>query len=293
MSKYSMALQGNEHAVLLFHGLAATPLEVRYLAQGLNRQGFSIFAPTLPKYGFHTDNDCGTWEEWIDIAHTEFAALATKYDTVCVGGLSMGATLALALATKERAISSLALLSVTIDYDGWVIPWYQFLLKFAYYTPLRNIYRFHESEPYGLKNVQLRKRVAQAMATAAVSDIGPSSFSMEQLYQARQLGNYVKKSVNNITCDTLVVHAIDDDTSSPKTADYVFSTVNAAHKRKIFLDNSYHIITLDNDRELVTRETAAFFQESIIRQNATGTTQGPQIVNAEIERARRITQMGG
>ena len=51
MSKYSMALKGNEHAVLLFHGLAATPLEVRYLANALHRQGFSVFAPSCQNTG--------------------------------------------------------------------------------------------------------------------------------------------------------------------------------------------------------------------------------------------------
>ncbi len=293
MSKYSMALKGNEHAVLLFHGLAATPLEVRYLANALHRQGFSVFAPTLPKYGFNTDGDCGTWSEWIDLARTQFLALEREYETVCVGGLSMGATLALALAAQERSITAVAVLSTVLEYDGWVVPWYRFLFKLAYYTPLRNIYRFHEGEPYGLKNIQLRKRVAQAMATTAISDVGPASFSMEQLYQARQLAAYIKKTIGNVKSDTLVIHAIDDDTASPKAADFVMQKIGAANKRKIFLDNSYHIITMDNERELVARETAAFFQESILRKQSTSMTQGPQVVNAQIERAKRITALGG
>ncbi len=293
MSKYSMKLEGNEHAVLLLHGLASTPLEIRYLANALHRHGFTVVAPTLPKYGFNTDGDCGDWRGWIDAAREQFLALERQYETVCVGGLSMGATLALALAAQERTITAVALLSTTLEYDGWVVPWYRFLLKFAYYTPLRNLYRFHESEPYGLKNVQLRKRVAQAMATSAVSDIGPSSFSMEQLFQAGQLAAYAKQSVAKVKSDTLVIHAIDDETASPKAAEHVWNHVGAAHKRQIYLDNSYHIITLDNERDLVARETAAFFQESVLRKRATGLTQGPQMIMDELARARRVTELGG
>ena len=38
-------------------------------------------------------------------------------------------------------------------------------------------------------------------------------------------------------------------------------------KRKILLGDSYHIITMDNERDLVARETIRFFQESIMHRH--------------------------
>lgn len=287
-------MDGNEHAVLLVHGLASSPLEVRYLATALNRSGFTVSSPSIPRYGYAAhEQGCGHWQEWLEAVRAHYIELQKKYDTVCVGGLSMGATLALALASQERDIAAVAVLSLTLDYDGWVVPWYRFLFNLAYYTPLRNIYRFAEGEPYGLKNVQLRKKVAQAMSTAAMSEVGPASLSMEQLFQARQLSKYVRQSAGNTKSDLLVIHAVDDETASPKAADFAMKNVGSPIKRKIILDNSYHIITMDNERELVARETALFFQESVHRKLSTGQTQGPQIVNEQLARAKRLAELNG
>ena len=146
----SFQLKGNEHAVLLIHGLASSPLEVRYLATSLHRAGFSVDAPQLPRYGVVMEGEsCGTWQEWLEEIRARYVALESQYETVCVGGLSMGATLALALAAQERSITAVALLSLTLAYDGWAVPWYRWLFNLGYYTPLRNRYRFHEGEPYG------------------------------------------------------------------------------------------------------------------------------------------------
>ncbi len=293
MPTRSFFMKGNEHAVLLVHGLASSPLEVRYLAASLNRSGFTVSAPCLPRYGYSDgQQNCGTWQDWIEILRAEYIDLERRYETVCVGGLSMGATLALALASQERDITALALLSLTLTYDGWVVPWYRFLFNIAYYTPLRKVYRFNEGEPYGLKNTQLRKRVAQAMSTAAFSDVGPSSLSMEQLFQARQLAKYVEHAAPNAKSDLLVIHAVDDETASPKAAEFAMDRVGSPIKRKILLDNSYHIITMDNEREIVARETALFFQDSVSRKLATGLTQGPQTVREELDRARRLAELG-
>ncbi len=280
--------------MLLIHGLASSPLEVRYLATALNRAGFSVFAPQLPHYGAVQDGErCGTWQEWLEDIRTRYFTLEEQFDTVCVGGLSMGATLSLALATQERSITAVALLSLTLAYDGWAVPWYRWLFNVGYYTPLRNIYRFHEGEPYGLKNLQLRKKVAQAMSTTAFSEIGPSTLSMEQLFQARQLARYVESATHNAVSDLLVIHAVDDETASPKSAEFALEKAASPHKRKIFLDNSYHIITLDNERDIVARETALFFQESVRRRLATGLTIGPQVVNEQVARAKRLAELDG
>ena len=49
---------------------------------------------------------------------------------------------------------------------------------------------------------------------------------------------------------------------------------------------------MDNEREIVARETALFFQDSVRRKLATGLTQGPQTVNEELDRARRLAELG-
>ena len=225
--------------MLLVHGLASSPLEMRYLATSLNKMGFTVSVPSLPRYGYGNSQGCGNWEEWIELVRAKFSELEGGYDTVCVAGLSMGATLALAMAVRERSITALALLSLTLRYDGWVVPWYRFLFNVAYYTPLRNVYKFHEGEPYGLKNIQLRKRVAQAMATAEFSDVGPSTLTMQALHQARLLAHYVEQHASKVKSDLLVIHAVDDETASPKVRNSRWNT--SAHPSSVKSFSTTHI----------------------------------------------------
>ncbi len=59
----------------------------------------------------------------------------------------------------------------------------------------------------------------------------------------------------------LLIHSIDDDTSTVANAEVVHNRIGSTVKRKIFIDDCYHIITMDNERELVARETRWFFEE--------------------------------
>ena len=262
MSMQDINLVAGENAVLLLHGLAASPLEMRYVARALHRDGFSVYVPHLHGYGYGaaaTDS-----RQWHALAGTIFDKLRREYRTVSVGGLCIGAVLALSLAAeKGRDIAALSLLSTTLSYDGWSVPWYRFLLPLAYYTPLRHIYAYREREPYGLKNEALRKRIARAAQQTALTEAGASSLPMNHIYQAMRLIGRVKRNLRSVRAPALVVHAIDDDTASVKSADFVIDHIGSRVERKIFLGDSYHMVTMDNEREVVARETCDFLRAQV------------------------------
>jgi carboxylesterase len=254
------AANGNSHAVLLLHGLSSSPLELRFLARLLSDEGFIVHTPTLSGYSAGSGHE--KMEHWIDAAVAEFDTLAARYRHVSVCGLSMGATLAAAVAHERPAARAMLLLSITLNYDGWAIPWYRFLLDYVYYTPLRSRYRYREREPYGLRNEALRLKIARAMQKNQISEVGPASISMPALHEASRLARSVRKKLKNISADCLLIHAIDDETSSPHNARFVAANVGASFMRTIWLDDSYHMITSDNEREAVARECALFLRES-------------------------------
>ncbi len=256
-------LAGGEDAVLLLHGLASSPLEMRYVAKVLHRNGFSVAAPHIAGYGY--GERAADWREWHDSALVAFERLKRDYRTVSVSGLCIGAVLALSLATEKGPdIAALSLLSTTLFYDGWSVPWYRFLLPLGYYTPLRHIYSYREREPYGLKNELLRKRIARSMQQG-ITEVGAASIPMNHIYQATRMTRNVMRNISAVGTPTLVVHAIDDDTSSVNSANFVCQNIGSRIVRKIYLDDSYHIVTMDNERETVARETGSFFIENIER----------------------------
>jgi carboxylesterase len=283
-------LRGNDHAVLLLHGLSSSPIELRFLARFLAAEGFATHTPELPGYSAGSAHQ--PMEQWIRAAVAEFDELANQYQHVSICGLSMGATLAAAVAHERPSAGALLLLSITLNYDGWAIPWYRFLLDYAYYTPLRTRYRYREHEPYGLRNEALRTKIARAMQKNEISEVGPASIAMPALHEASRLAGSVRKKLKNIETDCLIIHAIDDETSSPHNARFVSSNVGASFLRTIWLDDSYHMITSDNEREVVARECALFLRESaaaaVSCDNST-----PVVSRALARRLRQLANVAG
>jgi len=49
----------------------------------------------------------------------------------------------------------------------------------------------------------------------------------------------------------------------PDNAPYIIEHIGAADKRLLWLDNSYHVATLDNDKELIAGEILKFIQRLV------------------------------
>jgi carboxylesterase len=49
--------------------------------------------------------------------------------------------------------------------------------------------------------------------------------------------------------------------TSPKNSYCIFNRVGSKEKEIIFLEDSYHIITADQEREKVAEKTVAFFEK--------------------------------
>jgi carboxylesterase len=290
LSPGSIFNEGGDHAVLLLHGLSSSPLELRFLARQFAKEAFTTCVPVL--HGYSAGTPEASIEQWIEAATAVFDALAQRYARVSVCGLSIGAALALAVARKRPNAQALALLSLTLAYDGWAIPWYRFLLDWVYYTPMRNRWRYREHEPFGLRNEVLRGKIARAMQRNAMSEVGPSSISLTALHEANRLVKTVKPVLKDVHNDTLIIHAIDDETSSPRNARFVETNIGAAFVRTVWLDDSYHMITSDNEREIVARECVSFLRESEAASASEVGESAPVVSRALARRLRQIAAIG-
>jgi len=256
-----------EHAALLIHGLSGNPLEMQYLAKRLRQAGFATLVPHFKGYGFGERSDpfaTGSWPAWRAQVVEHFDELARNHRSVSVAGLCVGAVLALDLAAaRPGQVAALSLLATTLAYDGWSLPWYQFLAPLVYYTPLRYRYSYRERHPYGVKNESLRKWIAREMAEKTTSIAGASSLPMTAIYQAKQLIRHVRRVIPAVNAPALVIHAKEDDVASLKSAEFVLENIGSDDVDFVLLRDSYHIVTLDNEKELVADETIRFFRDRI------------------------------
>ena len=244
----------------MLHGLGANSIELADLAKHLYGEGFSVHLPHIENYSFGSPP--GTVEQWLEHVLEHYWKMKSSYETVSVVGLSMGATLALRLASIETPTSVVAL-SSCLAYDGWAIPFYSFLLRLAPYIPYLQKYRFAESEPYGIKNEAMRSRVKKALKADHIAASGADSLSYKQISQGLILVDDIWNHLKKIRSPLLFIHAADDETVHPNNITRAMKIISSDHKRLHLLGDSYHMITVDNERETVNHETSFFLKQQV------------------------------
>ena len=93
-------------AVLLFHGMTGSPFEMKKMGKALFDADFDVFCYCLPGHGTSPINiKTVRWEDWYSDSTFHYRELTQKYEEVYLGGLCMGAVLALAIAAEYRECS--------------------------------------------------------------------------------------------------------------------------------------------------------------------------------------------
>ena len=273
--------------MLLIHGLAGSSLEVARLGQILQQSGLVVLMPNIP--GFAYGSPMSGWHSWVEAVRGHVQTLELAYATVSIVGISMGATLCMEIATRDD-VAAIVLLAPATAYDGWAIPWYRFLLPIARYLPFRNIYRYVEAEPFGVKNVTMRAAIKKMLEDRHASEAGGESISFDQLAEADALIAHVLPRIDMINDPLLIMHAADDESVHPRNAQYIFDRVSSADKELIFLGDCYHMITVDNERDTVFYETELFIKRSINAKLKRTVFDVPQNMTRSLDRLAKWTQ---
>lgn len=268
MNTYQVNYNSDSHIIVLFHGICSTPLEFSSLNHYLTQNGFKVITPTIKGYS-HGDGPSSNWEDWLADAVEIIKNLIVDNPNakVSVGGISMGAIIAMAVAQNLDEIYSLVLLSAILKPDGWAIPWYRSLIPLGMLLGLGEKIKYPEQEPFGVKNPQMRALIKRSLKNKKVSEAGGDEMSIKHLYQGSKLCEHVTRHLPEITAHTLVIQAIDDEIGTVKNTQTILSGVSSKNVRVIYLGNSYHMITVDNERETVNFEIAHFLETAHINQN--------------------------
>ena len=261
---HSFTIGDGRIGFLLIHGLGGTPLELKFVAKGLARQGFTVHCPQLAGHcGDENDLLATDWRDWYASVEVGLDTLGKRCDTVIAGGLSMGAVLALHLAAKRRdEVHGLALYAPTLWHDGWAMPWSAFWLRFGVLSAighrmLRRFYRYTEVEPYGIKDSAIRAVVLAAMTSGDTTRAGIMVTPGRAIYQHCELVDVVKRELASIAAPAVLIQARDDDMASLKNSEYLQRHLRGPVST-VILDDSYHIVTVDRQRDLVIEASAAF-----------------------------------
>jgi len=264
-------LEGNRSLCFLIHGLTGTAKEMSSIAKGLNDAGFSVAAPMLKGHNQSISVlKRKTWQELYAGLKDDFLKYADGYENIFVAGLSFGALLGLLLAYEfPKKVKAVNCFSPTLFFDGWANPKSRCLLPLVYKTPLKYYLYFKEEYPYGIKNEKLRSRIESFYKKADLFDYskvhlyGYPVIPIFSMYQNELLAKYLFGLLKHIKAPVQLLQAKDDDVTSPRNSYYVYDNIGSTQKEVVLLENSYHIITADQERNKVSKQTVSFFQKYV------------------------------
>lgn len=269
--------------IVLFHGLLSSPQEFGLIAHSIRGRGLWHKAVTIPGYTLANDDANPDWRRWLASATETVDAIVPDDKPLVLGGLCMGGILAAALAIRAPArIAGLVLMSPSFDFDGWGLSPVRHLRHLGYWTGLDRFFSVTEREPYGVKNMRIREWIARELQERAHSAAGPARVPLRALREAERMLTEARTRLHELTCPVLIIHARDDEITSIGSVRALFDALPQVDKELAVLENSYHMITIDNDR----REIVALL-DRFVRRLATGAGHSTDVPTANAALTRQ------
>lgn len=226
---------------LFCHGFTSSPQNMRLLADHLADRGIAVRAPLLPGHGTSwQDLGTKTAEDWVAAIEDAFHQMSAECDEVFLVALSFGASLALDLAARypERVAGIVTMAGFVASKDPR-----------RFLTPVLS--RVLTSIPgvgNDIADPELKEIVYDTVPTKAAAQL------LKQLKRARM-------ALPAVTSPILVMHGRKDHTVPASNAQLIYDTVGSIDKELVWLERSYHVVTLDYDRQEVFDRTLRFITE--------------------------------
>ncbi len=231
--------------VLLLHGFTGTPFEMHLLGADLQRRGFPCEAPLLAGHNaLIAELARSRWTDWAASAEAALLDLhgrlleVSPEPRIAVVGLSMGGLLALELCRRHAALVRAV---VVLAAPLWLKP-----------SHMRGIRKLAASR---LSRLSLPKLFGSDVSDRAMSACNPTSAAMPiaALGSLLDLMDHVGGGLQEVRQPALLAYARNDHTVPLACQDELRRRLGtpAADVHTLVLPRSYHLVTLDVDREVL------------------------------------------
>ena len=231
------AIGGRGPAVLCLHGLAGTPYEVRPPAEALAARGLACLGPLLPGHGTDPEELARTHRRtWLETALATWDELANTHERVYVLGLSMGGLLALAVSAR-RAVAGAIVMAAPLELSGLIrtaVPVLRWILPSVPKRP-------------GILDRAARERHP-----------GYKRMPLAAVHQLVLLGGEVGRELSCVRQPLKLIYSRGDPSVDLSNSERVLAGVSSEERELCVLEDSSHVIPVDQEGELVAAEVVEF-----------------------------------
>lgn len=233
------------HGVLVLHGLTGSPQSLRSLATAFAAAGFAVELPLLPGHGTTVEDLATTgWDDWSGAAEMAYQELASRCDRMVLAGLSAGGSLAVWLAAHHPEVAGVVVVNPFIDPPA---P--------SFLEVLRGMLAGGGVVLPG---------IGSDIADPAASELAYGNLPVAALLSLSEALVELQEALPSVACPVLVMTSAQDHTVPPVSSEVLAAAVSGPVER-VTLERSYHVATLDHDKDEVERRALAFAREVAAR----------------------------
>ena len=207
------------------------------MAEALHAAGFAIEMPLLPGHGTKVEDLLPTsFDDWYAAAEEALETLQERVDRIVVAGLSMGGALTCVLAVEHPEIAGIACVNPATQVNDEIRATVEAMVAAGEdYIP-----------PIG-SDIALEGATENAYETTPVPPL-LTMFDAADRFASR---------LDKITCPTLVLTSRQDHVVPPSDSEFLVGKV-AGPVEHVWLENSFHVATIDVDGPEVARRIVEF-----------------------------------
>jgi carboxylesterase len=229
---------GDARGALVLHGFTGNPQSMRGLALALADAGLTVEMPLLPGHGTDVADMVPTrWEDWSGVAEAAYLDLAARSDVVVLVGLSMGGTLAVWLAERHPEIAALALVNPMVaPPDADSVAFVQAMVD---------------------NGDELAPGVGSDIAKEGAVESAYPELPLRAALSLFAAAAEVESALESVACPVLVFTSTQDHVVDPKVSALLVERAKGPVEQ-VVLDRSYHVATLDYDKDEIEARTVEF-----------------------------------
>jgi carboxylesterase len=225
--------------VLVLHGFTGNPHSMRGLAEAFASAGFAVELPLLPGHGTSVEDMLSTgWADWSGCAEEALERLQRRCPDgkVVVAGLSMGGALTVWLGGRHPELAGLVCINAVVEMPEGTVELVQGMLD---------------------EGQTVMDGIGSDIADPEVTELAYPQTPLAPLLSMVDAAAEAGELLGNITCPVLVMNSPQDHVVPPPNSDRIAAEVSGPVER-VTLERSYHVATLDFDKDLIEEKAVAF-----------------------------------